>query len=126
MILVVDDSPLVRSFVMTVLERMHCQVCEATNAAAARTICALRHLEAIFLDIELPDASGLAVYQQVRSLDLHHETPIVFMSGHSIERVVTSLVQLHDVHFLPKPFTIAQLQSLIHSIVAENHIEHNV
>jgi len=70
-------------------------------------------------DVVMPGASGIELANQVRRT--RPELPIVLVSGYSDELVGTGT----DYPFLTKPFTSAQLKSVLSSALAERiqHLE---
>lgn len=111
--LVVDDAPEVRLLVRARLEAEGFSVCEAGSlaeaaVAAGRCGVAPEHL-VVFLDINLPDADGLAALPVVRA-----SLPgavVVALTG-DVDREAACLGAGFD-GFLPKPFTARQLSSVL-------------
>ena len=81
-IIIVDDEPLARSELRQILTDDLEQevVAECGDANAARRAIATRAADAIFLDIEMPQQSGL---QLAAELDTARHLPIVFVTAHA-------------------------------------------
>lgn len=80
-ILIVDDEPLAR---VGVVERLRAHsdlevVGECENAAEARSSLASLHPDVIFLDIRMPDATGI---QLLNGIPLEDRPAIVFLTAH--------------------------------------------
>jgi CheY-like chemotaxis protein len=113
--LVVDDEPLVRGFVSTVLRRQGWSVREAANATDAMAIAAAGPLDLLVTDYEMPGLTGLALAEQLRISN--SRLPVLMVSGHP--EAVGEIRGL-DGHtaFARKPFAAAELVSTICSILS--------
>jgi CheY-like chemotaxis protein len=84
-ILVVDDEPVFRSAVSTILRKAGCQVIEARDGLEAyeivRTIGAT--IELLLTDSQMPRMDGLSLIKAVR--ELHPEMPVLLMTGSLFE-----------------------------------------
>ena len=114
-ILVVDDEPLVRQFVSTVLRREGWSVLEAANAIAALAMADGDFPDLLVTDYEMPSVTGMSLAQRLREVD--EELPVLMVSGHpDVARRVRSLRGSHTA-FARKPFGAEELVSSIGSIV---------
>lgn len=105
--LIVEDERLVRMTLRHYLERLGCDVVEATTAAEALQLGrSAPRLDLLITDLRLPDRSGRAVAD-----DLRRDRPglaVLFMSG---------LVELEpDLDVLQKPFDEEQLAARIRAL----------
>jgi DNA-binding response OmpR family regulator len=112
--LVVDDEPLIRQLVSTVLRHRGWSVIEAADGSTALTI-APHALDLLVTDYEMPTLSGLTVAERLRAQD--QDLPVLMVSGdpdaarqmHGLRGRRTALV--------PKPFPVEELVSTIGAIV---------
>jgi CheY-like chemotaxis protein len=111
MILVVDDSPVIRSLVVAALSHVNLGVREADSGANALRVCAQEPIDAVLLDVELRGENGVNVGRQLRSSHATANIPIILMSGHSQEEVDDR--QNIANYFLAKPFTLDQVQQVV-------------
>lgn len=116
MILVVDDSPVIRSLVVAALSHVNLGVREADSGASALRMCAQEAIEVVLLDIELRGENGLTVGARLRSAHATASIPIILMSGHSQEEV-DDHQNIAD-YFLAKPFTLDQVQQVVQQALA--------
>ena len=115
-ILVVDDEPLVRRFVVTMLENRGFAVLEASSGEEG-----LKHfsqhsdVKLVLSDVIMPSMSGPEMIQQILITD--PSVRVLFMTGMNTER---SLMGLHGKQFplLQKPFTLDILLKTIHDCLA--------
>ena len=105
-VLVVDDEPAIRRAVGAALEARHYQVRGAPTGQAAIEIAAGTPLDAIILDLGLPDIDGVEVCTRIREWS---DVPIIVLTVEgSEERKVTALDGGAD-DYVTKPFSMPEL-----------------
>ena len=109
----VEDNDQVRAFALNMLLDEGCSVTEASNAQEALTRLEEAPVDLMLTDVVMPGASGIELANQVRRT--RPELPIVLVSGYSDELVGTGT----DYPFLTKPFTSAELKSVLSAALAE-------
>jgi DNA-binding NtrC family response regulator len=101
-ILIVDDDTSVAAGLTALLEDMSWEVRHADTARQAYTEFASWSPDAVMLDVELPDASGIEVLQQLKGYA--EATPVIMMSGvGTVDRAVECMKHGAET-FLQKPF----------------------
>ncbi len=107
-VLVVDDSPVLRTVVSRYLDDESDLEVIASVATASEAVCqaGLQHLDAILLDQDLPGATGLDVLPQLRRLS--PDARIVVFSSASAADVRSDALRLGADEFLGKesPFHV--------------------
>ncbi len=108
--LLVDDEPLARSRLRTLLAECHSPAtevaAEAGNAAQAMEHLRRQTFDAVLLDIHMPGADGLALAGVLRSLP---DAPaVVFVTAYA-EHAVAAF-ELEAVDYLTKPVRLERLQ----------------
>jgi DNA-binding response OmpR family regulator len=111
--LVVDDEPLARHFVSTVLRREGWSVLEAADAGAAFALANTEPLDLLVTDYEMPHVTGIALARQLRKID--GDLPVLVMSGHP-DAARSAHGLSGRTAFAHKPFGIAELVSSIDKI----------
>jgi CheY-like chemotaxis protein len=118
-VLVVDDDPVVRDVVATILEEsgFHADgvgsVADALQAFSKKKYCCA------LVDYELPDGNGIDLISRLRSLAIYRKLPIVFMSGHS-ERKVVEVARAKGIrHFIVKPIQRHRIVRSLEDALAE-------
>lgn len=103
-ILVVEDEPLIRLFVVDILEDAGFAVVEAGDAAEA-----MRHLhepdatfDAVIIDVGLPDKRGDELALEIRGAG--RDLPIVIASGHDSHTLARDFARDGRVRVLGKPY----------------------
>ncbi len=107
-ILVIDDDPSVQWIIQKALGRRH-RILEASTLGEARPLLGKVHL--VFLDIYLPDGSGLNFLEEL----LQEEAPplVVLMTGRGGPETVIEAMKRGAMDYLPKPFDLVRLRSLV-------------
>ena len=101
-ILIIDDDPSVVAGLEALLEELAWEVRSAMTARQGYVEFAAFSPDTVLLDVQLPDASGIDVLQQLK--DYSAETPVIMMSGAgTVDKVVASM-QLGAETFVQKPF----------------------
>jgi DNA-binding response OmpR family regulator len=112
--LVVDDEPLVRRFVSTVLRRQGWSVREAADAVGALQLAAGQPFDLLVTDYEMPGISGVALAVQLRLRD--QDLPVLMVSGYP--EAAGEMRGLNGrTAFARKPFEAAELVASICSIL---------
>jgi diguanylate cyclase (GGDEF)-like protein len=109
LVLVAEDSLVVRAVLRRQLEAHGYDVAEADDGEAALRVCRDRRPQVILLDVEMPRLDGLQVLAQLKADAELADTPVVFLTGRTrTEDVVEAL--RHGAHdYLRKPFDHAEL-----------------
>jgi len=107
-ILVIDDDHSVQWIIQRALGRKH-RVIEATTLEEARSL--VGEVQLVFLDIYLPDGSGLVFMEEI----LEREAPplVVLMTGRGGSETVIEAMKRGAMDYLPKPFDLVRLRSLV-------------
>jgi two-component system, chemotaxis family, chemotaxis protein CheY len=109
-VLLVEDSPNMRSFVRGALEVEDSELGDLEVVEASSGFDALRLLprgpyDLVITDINMPDINGLELVQFIRKSGQHKSTPILLISTLSSERDCERGLSLGANGYLTKPFT---------------------
>jgi two-component system cell cycle sensor histidine kinase/response regulator CckA len=106
-ILLVEDEDMVRAVAERALTRQGYTVLTAENGEAALDLIATSaRPDLLISDVVMPLMDGPTMVRHVR--DRYPDLPILFMSGYAEEQLRRS-IDLDNVAFLPKPFSVQQL-----------------
>ena len=115
-VLVVDDEPLARSRLRTLLGDCTAPAAsvgaEAGNAVEAMEHLRRRSFDAVLLDIHMPGADGLALAQALRTLP--QPPAVIFVTAHA-EHAVQAF-ELEAADYLTKPVRLERLQVALQKV----------
>ena len=114
---IVDDDEAIRFVLQRALTRRGYEVECFEEVRAVSTALETSHPQAILTDIRLPDADGLSVVEMLaqRSIDI----PVIAMTAYSdLDQAVTAF-QKGVFEYLPKPFDLDQVISVVERAVAK-------
>lgn len=119
-ILIVEDSPTMRSLLTSSLEELDgpVKILEVGSGFEA-----LRHLprerfDLIVTDINMPDINGLELVSFVKSNDAYRDIPLVIVSTESSERDREKGLELGAEAYLVKPFAPDELREIAQQLLA--------
>src|SRR5512147_2910815 len=101
-ILILDDEPVIRDVLRTVLGKAGFASVEADSAAAGLDRLSRETIDLLLLDLMLPDRPGLEVLSEVRQR--WPELPVVVITAYSSVESAIAAMRLGAYHYLPKPF----------------------
>lgn len=116
-ILLVEDDPAIATTLKFSLEKEGYQVVWVdTVAKVAPILASLPHLDAVVLDVGLPDGDGFGVCQMIRQGDKHACVPILFLTARTdeIDRILGLEMGADD--YIAKPFSPRELIARLKAI----------
>ncbi|HYP90853.1 MAG TPA: response regulator [Polyangiaceae bacterium] len=118
-VLVVDDEPLMRLFVMRALRGAGYDTIEAASAEEALELLTADDggISLLVSDVQLPGISGSQLVEQAR--DLLPDLPTLLMSGRGRHWLVNERLLQRDAELLQKPFRIADLLGKLEQLLAQ-------
>jgi len=120
-ILVIEDSPAMATVLQRSLAEAGYVVDIATTGRDGIWQATSKHLEAIVLDVGLPDIDGFEVCRQIRAAA--QWAPILMLTARDgvSDRVVGLDAGADD--YMPKPFAIAELAARLRALIRRGHVE---
>jgi two-component system, cell cycle sensor histidine kinase and response regulator CckA len=117
-ILLVEDEDMVRAVAERALTRQGYTVATASDGEEGlKHLAGEDHFDMIVSDVVMPNMDGPAMARAVRKQ--YPDMPILFMSGYAEEQLRKS-INLDNVAFLPKPFSVAQIAEAVGEVLAEH------
>ena len=116
-ILIADDEPHVVELVRVTLEDERVRVVEASDGTAALALADQLDPELIFLDVNLPDMSGLEVCRRLRKRPRTACAHIVMLTAAAQRDDVARGLAAGATHYLTKPFSPVRLLSLVEGLL---------
>jgi len=109
LVLVADDSLVVRAFLRRQLEEYGHRVIEAGDGEEALAMCRSHAPDVVLLDVEMPKLDGYGVLRAMRKDPELAEIPVVFLTARSTTEDVVEGLRLGAHDYLRKPFDPAEL-----------------
>jgi two-component system chemotaxis response regulator CheY len=117
-ILVVDDSPTIRRMVRTALGSLpQVAFAEAGSGLQAIETLAVQPIQAIVLDLNMPDMHGLDVLRFLRSHQQYGEVPVMVLTTRGDERSREAALDAGATAYMTKPFSPSVLASSVRQLL---------
>ena len=117
-ILVVDDSPTIRRMVRTALGSLSdVAFAEAGSGLQAIETLAVQPVQAVVLDLNMPDMHGLDVLKFLRSHARYRDLPVMILTTRGDESSRDAALQAGASAYMTKPFTPAALVASIRELL---------
>ena len=110
-ILVVDDEPSVRDFLIAFLEQRGNRVQGVGDGHAALAVAQKQRPDVIFLDIIMPGMDGIETLRRLR--DEVPESTVIMISGISDQDLALRALSLGAYDFIRKPFDLDYLEKVV-------------
>ncbi len=110
-ILVVDDEPSMREFLVILLHKNGYGAHAAASGAEALTLLRQRHFDLIVSDIRMPDLSGLDLLENVKQQDL--SIPVVLITAYASPEDAVLAMKNGAYDYITKPFKVDDILSVI-------------
>ena len=115
-VLLVEDEDMVRAVAERALARQGYTVVSAEHGEAALELLeTIDRPDLLISDVVMPTMDGPTMVRRVR--ERYPDLPVLFMSGYAEEQLRRS-IDLDDVAFLPKPFSVQQLAEAARDVLA--------
>jgi two-component system, OmpR family, phosphate regulon response regulator PhoB len=114
LVLVVEDEPQVRAVVRSVLENDGLSVAVASTAREALSACNELQIDAVVLDLTLPDSTGFDVLIALRRLG---SIPILVVSGRGDDEDRVRGLEFGADDYLSKPFYLPELTARVRCLL---------
>lgn len=116
-VLVVDDEISVGQMVAEMLEIIGCRAtfCSDGREAVELYRDAGDEIDAVLLDLVMPNMDGKAVFQALKAID--PQVRVLLSSGHSVDGGAQELLAGGANGFIQKPYTIADLKAILAAVL---------
>jgi len=102
--LVVDDSRVVRKVARKILEELHFEISEAEDGAIALQACRSGMPDAILLDWNMPNISGIEFLKALRQEAGGDKPVVVFCTTENDMSFITQAIEAGANEYIMKPF----------------------
>ncbi len=119
-ILVADDDPAILRLVQTILEKDHYSVVTARDGREAYKILQRdTDFIAAVLDVVMPQITGPELVRHMKTEKRLMRIPVMMMTAEQDPKLSSDSFAAGAVVFLPKPFTTAQLQTMLQMLIGK-------
>lgn len=116
-ILIVDDSPEIVDFLVALLKPLGYVLSWTGDGREGLTKAIYEKPDLVLLDLNLPGISGIAILEALHQRGL--DTPVIVMTFHGSESVVTRALRLGARGYLVKPFEVDDILAAIERVLRE-------
>ena len=121
-VLVADDDPAILRLVTTLLEKDGYAVVGARDGREAyKALQSDAKFTAAVFDVVMPQIGGPELVRYMRTEKRLMRIPVMMMTAEQDPKLSSESFAAGAVVFLPKPFTAAQLQTMLRMLVAKAH-----
>jgi len=117
-ILIVDDSPTIRRMVKASLATLPATFTEAGSGLEAIETLAVGRINAIVLDLNMPDMHGLDVLRFIRSHDKYTDVPVVVLTTRGDADSRGKALDAGATAYMTKPFSPPALAAVVKDLLA--------
>ena len=119
-VLVADDDPAILRLVTTILEKEGFAVVGVRDGREAyKALQDNANFTAAVLDVVMPHIQGPELVRFMRTENRYNKIPVMMMTAEQDPKLSTESFAAGAVVFLPKPFTTAQLQTMLRMLVSK-------
>lgn len=117
-VLVVDDSPTMRSLIVTTIEDMDgLEATEVQNGIEALKVLPTRKFDLIITDINMPTINGLEVVSFVKGHPLYKMIPLIIVSTEQGDKEIQKALALGATEYITKPFHPDNLKKVVQKVL---------
>jgi len=118
-VLVVDDDPTFCGIMAEILKMNRARVFIANSAEEAIAILETTTPDLILTDVMMPEVDGLTFVRQIRAEGSSARVPVIVVSAGVSSREQAAALQAGADSFLPKPFSLKDLQAAVSTALAD-------
>jgi CheY-like chemotaxis protein len=117
-ILIVDDEQLIRYSLSAAFQDKETEIIARPDGKGALKAIGDWRFDFCFLDIQLPDTSGINILKMMRQLA--PRTKVVMMTGGAVDDSTMSLIRENAFLFLRKPFDLFRVKRVLNAVSRED------
>jgi len=115
-VLIVDDEAAICRALKVALERAGYEAIAAQSGDSALTVLSLEPVDALLLDLRIPDTRGDVVFELAAATHPHLRHRTLFMTGDISDRALR-LIQACNCPVIAKPFELREMIAAIDALV---------
>lgn len=118
-ILVVEDEPVIRELVRSLLSESDCEVECAANGAEGLKLARTQRFDLILLDVVLPQMDGITVCRMLKADTATARVPLHMLTAKAKKSDVETAMKAGADGYIHKPFRGAELMDLVTQLKAK-------
>ena len=115
-VLVVDNDEVICDLLKNIISSDGHRVVAVQNGVEAIKWIKISTFDLVFLDLAMPDISGVEVLKQIK--EINSNLPVVIITGYPDSELMDQVLELGSISVVKKPFTKNQISSVIKSVFA--------
>lgn len=120
-ILVADDDPVIRHLVTNIVKREgYTPVVVNDGREAIRLLQTDANFKAAIFDMMMPHVEGIEIIRHMRTEKRLMRIPAMMITSEHDLKLMTNSFEAGATVFLPKPFTTAQLQTMLRMLLSKS------
>jgi len=119
--LVVDDEINIQEILSILLQDFKFQVNRASNREEAETLIEKNYYDLAFIDLRLPDGSGIDILKKIK--DKNPKTEAVIITAFASSETAVEAIKLGAYDYISKPFELNELRLLIRNVKNKLELE---
>lgn len=113
-VLITDDDPELRHVLRRTLDALGFQVTESSNGEQALHDIAMRHFDAVLMDVNMPGIGGIEACRRIRKRDPFLQILMLTVRDREADKVAALDAGADD--YITKPFSIPELAARLRSV----------
>lgn len=109
--MILDDEASIRSLMHRVLQSMGHETIEAEDGEAALKQCEKRDIDLYFVDIHLPNISGLQFLEKIKEKDPN--AIVIMMTGYPSAETIMETIEDDGYTYITKPLDLDHIRDLV-------------
>jgi len=118
-VLIIDDEADIRDLMELTLIKMGLSVQTAVGVTEAKKALDKQSFSLVLTDMRMPDGSGLEVVDHIMAKNL--DTPVAVITAYGSAEQAVEALKNGAFDYLQKPITLAQLRTLVKSVIKINN-----
>jgi CheY-like chemotaxis protein len=115
-LLVAEDDKFNRKLISIMLSKNNkIRIIEARDGKEALMLLDLKKMDALLLDIHMPNMNGFETLETIREHEVHKHLPVIVITSDEVEK--NKSLSLGANAFLPKPFKLNELENQVYSVL---------
>lgn len=119
-ILVVDDEPSMREFLLILLEREGYELQTAADAAYALKLMVDKRVDLVISDVQMPGLSGIELLALIKKQ--MPDTAVLLITAFSTSEQAVEAMKLGAYDYLAKPFKVEELKILVRNALEQSEL----